>query len=141
MHHCDLMIRGVSARYDRRNPRHNLGVARERFERCANGLKAISHVTISGVQAFVLRMPRDLDFAALDENARSRESRFERSRFAPLHDSAAMVEMQMREDHVRDIAGLHSERLQPVDQPAIAMIENLALDRAKPIADSGIDQD
>ena len=52
-----------------------------------------------------------------------------------------MIEMQMRQQDVRDVAGLHAQRLETVRQPALLMVEDLALDRAQPVADSGIDQD
>ena len=48
--------------------------------------------------------------------------------------------MQMREHHVRHVTRLHPERLEAVGQPSLAVIENLALDRAQPVADSGVDQ-
>src|SRR5580658_5490447 len=51
-----------------------------------------------------------------------------------------MIEMQMRDDQMRDVAGFHPERAQMIRQPAVAMIENPALDIAQPVADSSIDQ-
>ena len=52
-----------------------------------------------------------------------------------------MIEVQMRQHDVRDVPRFHAERLEPVGQPAVAVIENLALDRAQAIADSGVDDD
>src|SRR5271167_2179793 len=49
--------------------------------------------------------------------------------------------MQMREDYVRDVAGLHTKCFESVDQPAVVMVENLALDSAQPVADSRIHHD
>src|SRR6202035_1871764 len=65
----------------------------------------------------------------------------ERTRLAPPHDSSAMVKMEVREDYGGDVAGLHSERLEPAPQPTPPMVENLALDHAQPVADSRIDYD
>jgi hypothetical protein len=38
-------------------------------------------------------------------------------------------------------ARLHAERLKPASQPAVAVVENLALHRAQPVANAGIDDD
>jgi len=135
------MVRRMAARDDCRHARYDLGVAFKRLDQTAHRLEAIGDMAIRGAQTFVARMPRDFDFAALDENARSRKSGLQGSRFAPLHDSTAMIEMQMRQDYVGDVAGLHPKRLQSTEKPAVAVVENLALDRAQPIADSGIDDD
>src|SRR5277367_1544247 len=98
-------------------------------------------MAIGGAQPFVMRIASDLHFAALDEDSRAREGRLERPRFATLHNPATVIEMQVREDHMGDVAGLHAERLEPVYQPAVVMVENLALDRAQPVADPSIDHD
>ena len=98
-------------------------------------------MAIRGAQPFIARIARDFQLAALHDDPRARKRRLERARLAPPHDPAAMIEMQMRQHDVRDVARLHPERLEPVGQPALAVIENLALDRAQPVADSGVDQD
>ena len=73
-------------------------------------------------------MVGDFELAALHENSRARKRSLERAGIAPPHDPAAMIEMQMRHDQMRDVAGLHPERAQMLRQPSVAMIENLALD-------------
>src|ERR1700722_12986773 len=52
-----------------------------------------------------------------------------------------MIEMQMRHDQMRDVAGFHPKRTQMLRQPSVAVIEDLTLDCAEAIADSRIDQD
>jgi hypothetical protein len=52
-----------------------------------------------------------------------------------------MIKMEMRQDDVGDVAGRHPERFQAVDQPPGAVVEDPALDRAQPVADSGVDYD
>src|ERR1700683_1481765 len=52
-----------------------------------------------------------------------------------------MIEMQMRHDQMRDVAGFHPECAQMIWEPAVAMIENLPFHGAEAIADSSIDQD
>ena len=98
-------------------------------------------MAIRRMEPLVARMVGDIELAALDENTRARKRGLERAGIAAPHDSAAMIEMQMRHDQVRDVAGFHPERAQMIRQPAVAVIEDLALDVAQPIADSGIDQD
>src|ERR1700694_2355674 len=51
-----------------------------------------------------------------------------------------MIEMKMRNDERGDVAGFHPERADMIGEPSVAVIENLALDIAQSVADSGIDE-
>src|SRR6185437_3009047 len=105
------MVRGMADRDNRRHSRHDLGVALDRLDHGTDRREAIRDMAIGGAQPFVARLACDFDLAALHDYPRARKRRLERSRLAPPHDSAAMVEMEMRQDHVRDVAGFHPERL------------------------------
>jgi len=87
------------------------------------------------------RLARRFEFALLHDQFRIRKGAFERARLAPAHQSSAMIKMKMRQDHVRDVAGLHPERAKMIDEPSFAVVENLSLGGRKPIADPGINQD
>src|SRR3984957_13952830 len=96
---------------------------------------------IRRAEPLVARMVGDIELAALHENSRARKRSLQRAGIAPPHDPAAMIEMQMRHDQMRDVAGLHPKCAEMLRQPSVAMIEDLALDCAEAITDSGIDQD
>jgi hypothetical protein len=96
---------------------------------------------VSGAKPLVTGTVGDFELTALHENSRARKRGLERAGIASPYDPAAMIEMEMRHDQMRDVARLHPQRLQVLREPSVAMIENLALDVAQPVADSRIDQD
>ena len=54
----------------------------------------------------------------------------------PSHNPAPVIEVQMRQHDARHVPRFHPERLKPIEEPALAVIENLALDQARAIADT-----
>lgn len=57
----------------------------------------------------------------------------------PPYNSTTMVEMKMRQQQVSDITRFHTKLLQTIDKPAVAMVENLALNFAQAVTYPGID--
>ena len=121
--------------------RHQFGIAVERLQRILERRKTLLYMTIRGPQPFIARRAGDFQLAALHHHPRPRKCRLQRARRPPPHNPAAVIEVQMRQHDVRHVPRFHPERLKPVGEPALAVIENLALDRAQAIADSGVDQD
>src|SRR5579863_1158961 len=140
-HDGNLMIARMAAGYRRDHPGRQFDVAGHAFEQTRYRREALSDVPIGRAQPLVARPLRDFDFTLLHKDPRARESRFKPARRAPPHNPAAMIEVQMRQQHVRDIARLHPEHPQPIDQPALSMSEDAPLHRAQPIADARIHQD
>ena len=125
-----LMVPRMAAGDHGAHARDEVGVAIDRFEHRSHRRQNLRRVAICGAQSFVARIACDFEFALLHEDSRARERSFERAGIPPPHDSSAMIEMQMRHDQMRDVARLHPERAQMLWEPSVAVIEDLALDRA-----------
>src|SRR5580692_7646805 len=136
-----LMVPGMAAGDDGAHASDDVSVAVDRFEHRAHGSENLLGMSICRAEPFVAWIVGDFELTALHENSRTWKRSLERAGITPAHDPSAMIEMQMRYDQMRDVARLHPQRLQMLREPSVAMIENLALDVAQPVADSRIDQD
>src|SRR4051812_24272671 len=92
----DLVIVRMPTSANRCDSRHDLGVRLYRFELPIGHRDDFLGRLVCGVQALVSRILRDLEFALLHKNPRLRKGRLESARLTTPHDSAAMIEMQMR---------------------------------------------
>src|SRR5580700_11305412 len=136
-----LMVPGMAAGDDGTHSSDDVGIAVYCFEHRAHRRENLLGMTIRRAQPFVARIVGDFEFAALHENSRAGKRGLEGAGVAPPYDPPAMIEMQMRYDQMRDVARLHPQGFQMLGEPSVAVIENLALDVAQPVADSRIDQD
>src|SRR5580704_13749322 len=136
-----LMVPRVAAGDDGAHSSNDVGVAVDCFEHRAHWRENLLGMPIRRAKPLVAWIVGDFELTALHEDSRTRERGLERAGITPPHDPPAMIEMQMRHDQMRDVARLHPQRLQMLREPSVAMIENLALDVAQPVADSRIDQD
>src|SRR5260370_9420222 len=140
-HNRRLMVQRMTAGDDGAHARDDVSISVACFEHRPHRRENFLSMPIRRAEPLVARMAGDFELAALHENPRARKRSLERAGIAPPHDPAAMIEMQMRHDQMRDVAGFHPKRAQMLRQPSVAMIENLTFDCAEAIADSRIDQD
>src|SRR5690348_1380028 len=98
-------------------------------------------MAIRGAQTLVARVLGNVEFAPLNQNSRFRKRRLQYPRRPPTHHTAAMIEMQMRQHNLCNIASLHACAAESVQKPSVTVIEDLALDRAQTIADARVHQD
>src|SRR5215469_17456321 len=139
--HRDLMVMRMTTGDDRAHARDYLLVAVEQLDLAANRRDDLACVTIRCSEPLVRRLIGNIEFAPLHVDSRACERGFEHTRLAPAHQSAAVIEVEMRRDDVRDVAQLHPKSAQLIYEPAVLVREDFSFDIAQPIADPGIHQD